>query len=115
MWGGRLSPRYGEATRPLHFGAEGEARSDLCGAAACRRDMAKRPGRSTSERRAALANVEVGMSKASRQDCPSRLRDAGRSSVIPMASTGCVIRCAQRPGTETSQGDSRSLDPGSDE
>src|SRR3954470_4585749 len=31
------------ATRPLHFGAEGEARSDLCGAAARGRDLMAKP------------------------------------------------------------------------
>ena len=42
--GRRSRLRLLAATRPLHFGAKGEARSDLCGTAACGRDLMAKLG-----------------------------------------------------------------------
>ena len=44
----RRDGRRVAVTRPLHFGAEGEARSDLCGAAACDRDLMAKPSLATT-------------------------------------------------------------------
>ena len=99
------------ATRPLHFGAEGEARSDLCGAAACGRDLmapqaarfgahsaasertyAARPLWPRSDGEAVLSQVaEHGPSRAARPgtNIASSLRSA---STVPIATSTSPAR-----------------------
>ena len=51
-----LHQRAVAATRPLHLGAKGEARSDLCGAAACRRGYMAKPSIETQRANASCAS-----------------------------------------------------------
>src|SRR4051794_2612990 len=85
MWGGRSWPRLYAATRPLHFGAEGEARSDLCGAAARGRGYMRPPGRSTLERRAKPEATCVGRPLVAAAICGHQaapLWSGGRSPLV---------------------------------
>jgi hypothetical protein len=53
------------ATRPLRFGAEGEARSDSCGAAACGRGLMAKPSQTEADSQPKPSQTEVDSPGAS--------------------------------------------------